>query len=224
MKFKTFLAMYKNLIILIWWLIILIVFKVTTNFVFRNGNSLIFILLMVVIPLTLYIFGVVYKKQLIKQKKLRKGPYIEIIKNDYKNKKFNKDFLDKLNQYHFTTELTENNLDVFNDQFLISFTKTHAYLAIKNTKIVYHYYYTSKLKDFSKYDKKLIQYHPTTYLYELLIIQINNLSSKELNYFEDKDQYALIADSTDEVFYNNFKKIPKKKKNAIKIYLGPPTD
>ena len=64
--------MYKNIIILVWWLAILVIFKVWNNFNFSNGNSILFIILIVVFPLALYIFGVIYKKKLLKQKNLRK--------------------------------------------------------------------------------------------------------------------------------------------------------
>lgn len=88
--------MYKNIIILVWWLAILVIFKVWNNFNFSNGNSILFIILIVVFPLALYIFGVIYKKKLLKQKNLRKKPFFEIIQDDYKTKKLQKEFLEQI--------------------------------------------------------------------------------------------------------------------------------
>ena len=78
--------MYRNIIILVWW----IIFKVTTNFVFKNGLSILFILLLVVLPVTLYIITTIYKQQLIKKKKRKKIRYIARLNEDIENKQFQK--------------------------------------------------------------------------------------------------------------------------------------
>ena len=79
MKFKTFLAMYRNIIILLWWIVILVLFKITTNFEFHHGLSLLFIFLVVFVPLSFYLITKIYQQKLIRAKRNRKGNYYQSI-------------------------------------------------------------------------------------------------------------------------------------------------
>ncbi len=217
MKFKTFLAIYKNLIILVWWIVILIIFKVTTNFEFSHGNSLIFVFLMFALPLTLYIFGLVYKKKLLKAKALKKGPYIDKIKNDYKNKILQKEFSNNIKNLAFAIEQINDEVVLDNPHLLIVFQKERASLHLKETKIYYYYYYSLKVKEYCKYDKKLLQYNSTIYLYHLIIEKLNTLIEHPLNYIENKKNFWLVDSITSEVLYTNAKgPFKKKRSNQVK--------
>ena len=157
--------MYKNIIILVWWLAILVIFKVWNNFNFSNGNSILFIILIVVLPLALYIFGVIYKKRLLKQKNLRKKPFFEIIQDDYKTKKLQKEFLEQVEFLKLNLNSKENQLLLSNNKIEISFEKNYTKINLLNTKITYYFYYSNYINNFTKFDKRMIQYHSTKYLY-----------------------------------------------------------
>ena len=88
MKFKTFLAMYRNIIILLWWIVILVLFKITTNFEFHHGLSLLFIFLVVFVPLSFYLITKIYQQKLIRAKRNRKGNYYQRIKKDFVGNKW----------------------------------------------------------------------------------------------------------------------------------------
>ena len=141
MKFKTFLAMYTNIIILVWWLAILVIFKVWNNFNFSNGNSILFIILIVVLPLALYIFGVIYKKRLLKQKNLRKKPFFEIIQDDYKTKKLQKEFLEQVEFLKLNLNSKENQLLLSNNKIEISFEKNNFKLCLRNCNFISDIFY-----------------------------------------------------------------------------------
>ncbi len=201
MKFKTFLAIYKNLIILLWWMVILISFKIINNFEFENGTSLIFIGLLVILPVTLYIFGLIHKLKLKKIKSINNGPYIKIIKKDIETKKFEKEFLEDIEHLKFDF-IESDNIELRNEKIQIVFTNEYAYIKMIDTKVIYRYYYVNKFRYYSKYDTRYLQYRSTTYLYTLLLSRIKELSSKEYTYIENRRSIKLIDNETDEIIYN----------------------
>ena len=201
MKFKTFLAIYKNLIILLWWMIILIAFKIINNFEFENGTSLIFIGLLVVLPTFLYIFGLIHKFKLKKIKSVNNGPYIKIIKKDIETKKFEKEFLEDIEHLKFNF-VESDNIELQNEKIQIVFTNEYAYIKLIDTKVIYRYYYVNKFRYYSKYDTRYLQYRPTTYLYTLLLSRIKDLSSKEFKYIENRRSIKLIDIETNEIIYS----------------------
>lgn len=217
MKLNTFLAMYKNIIVLIWWIVILIIFKVTINFEFSGGNSILFVTLLIVLPLALYIYGVICKKKLLKKKLAKKEPFFNIIKKDLNNKKFQKEFLDKLVGYNFTLNKKEEFIRLYNDVVDINFDKNFACIMLIGTNVIFRYYYISKIKEFSKYDKRLIQYYSTLYLYKLILEKLDSITNKTLLYFENKKGCILLDEKNQEVIYSTFiKNINTKKLKVTK--------
>ena len=214
--------MYKNIIILVWWLAILVIVKVWNNFNFSNGNSILFIILIVVLPLALYIFGVIYKKRLLKQKNLRKKPFFEIIQDDYKTKKLQKEFLEQVEFLKLNLNSKENQLLLSNNKIEISFEKNYTKINLLNTKITYYFYYSNYINNFTKFDKRMIQYHSTKYLYNQIIELLKKLTCNQLTYMENKKNCKLIDSITKEILYDNNKKTDKKQKytNVIPINLN----
>ena len=215
MKFNTFLAMYKNIIILIWWISILVIFKVTTNFEFVGGSSILFISLLIGFPLALYIYGVICKKRLLKKKLAKKEPFFNVIKKDFNNKKFQKEFLDKLIGYNFVLNKKEEFINIYNDTINICFDKNFACIIFNETNVIFRYYYVSRIKDFTKYDVRLIHYYSTTYLYKLLLEKIEALINKSLLYYENKKGCILLDEKTQTIIYSTLLKNVKTKKLKI---------
>ena len=207
MKFKTFLAIYKNLIVLLWWTVILISFKIINNFEFKNGTSLIFVGLLIVLPVSLYIFGLIHKIKLKRIKAINNGPFIEIIKKDIETKKFEKEFLDDVEHLKFNFIESEN-IELRNDTIQIVFTKEFAFIKLIDKKVIYRYYYVNKFKSYSKYDTRYLQYRPTTHLYTLMLSKIKDLTNKEYIYVENRRTVKLIDSETQEIIYS----IKKEKK------------
>ena len=191
MKFKTFLMMYRNIIILVWWIIILVIFKVTTNFVFKNGLSILFILLLVVLP-------------------------IARLNEDIENKQFQKSLIVPLEELVGKTEFTkeEENIIVDSKNISIIFNKYKAKLVVKNTLVEYNFYYSSKLEVMTSYDSRFYQYHETNYLYFALINLVKNLISEPLIYEVNKKKYSLTTLNSNIILYQN--KHLKKNKTIVK--------
>lgn len=190
----------------------IIIFKLTINFKFHHGLSLVFIALMIVLPLFLYIFTSIHRKKLIKKKKIRKLTYFSRIKNDYQNKIFEKEFLNPLikNMGQLDFSYSEEKIEIKNEEFSISFYPTKAILEIIGTKVKYQYYYTHKYDELSFYDTKFIQYHDTEYLYDAIIQKLDALSKEELLYQEGINCCKLATTDEKDTFY---KKRNSKKKN-----------
>lgn len=221
MKFLTLLFMFKNIIILIWWLIVLIIFKVTINFEFSNGNSLIFIALLIIPPIVLYVYGKIYKKYQVKLNKIKKEPYFNLIKKDLDKKVFKIEFLDKLIGYNVLLNVQEEFINLSNDYITISFNKNFACIIINNTNVIYKYFYSSSYKNYTKYDERLFKYKTTIDLYESIINKLELLANKNLLYFENKKGCILLNKKTNEVLYTTFKKTKKIKdsKNTKDIVI-----
>ena len=148
MKFKTFIAIYKNIIILLWWITVLVAFKIINNFEFKNGTSLIFIGLLIIFPLTLYILSIIRKIRLMKIKAINNGPYIKIIEQDVKTKKFEKEFLEELED--ISLEFIEGEeIELKNELLQVVFTNEYAYIKLNDKKVIYRYYYVNKFPYYS---------------------------------------------------------------------------
>ena len=200
MKFRTFLAIYKNIIILLWWTVILISFKIINNFEFENGTSLIFIGLLVGLPVSLYIFGLIHKIKLKKIKAINNGPFIDIIKKDIESKKFEKEFLEDIRDLKFDL-IDSDNIELKNDLIQVVFTNEYAYIKLIDKKVIYRYFYVNKFRYYSKYDGRYFQYKPTTHLYTVMISKIKELSHREYIYIENRRTIKLIDKATEEIIY-----------------------
>lgn len=201
MKFKTFIAIYKNIIILLWWITVLVAFKIINNFEFKNGTSLIFIGLLIIFPLTLYILSIIRKIRLMKIKAINNGPYIKIIEQDVKTKKFEKEFLEEL-EYLSLEFIEGEEIELKNELLQVVFTNEYAYIKLNDKKVIYRYYYVNKFLSYTKYDNRYLQYYPTTHLYALMIEKIKELSNNEYIYVENRRSIKLINKKTEEVIYN----------------------
>lgn len=216
MKFKTFLAMYKNIIILVWWLMILVIFKIWNNFVFENGSSLLFVFLIVVLPLTLYIFGIVYKNSLLKQKSLKKKPLFENIQSDYEANKLQKIFSDEIEKLKLNVEKKEEKIMLHNNQVAIVFERHYSQIKLIQTKVVYYFYYGTHFTSITSFDQKMLQFHSPNYLYNQVKTQLAKLLECSLTYMENKKCYKLIDSTTNKVLYDSAKK-PKAKQKYNKV-------
>lgn len=207
MKFSAHLNIYKNIIIIIWWIIVIGFFKIYNDFEFENGSSLIFLGLLIILPLLLYIIGLIRKHTILKQKELKQGKYINLIKKDIANNKIEKEFLKYLTDLHLEHLVIDNQHIYQNDTLKVEFLELYASIKIINTKVVYKFYYTNKFNDYTKYDTRYYQYHPTTRLYSLMVSKIYEIKDKEYIYIESKKGIKLIEQDTKQVVYN----LPKNK-------------
>ncbi len=201
MKFSTNLNIYKNIIIILWWAVVIVAFKFINNFEFENGSSLIFIGLLFILPFVLYIIGVIRKRKILKQKVLKQGKYINLIKKDIDTKKIEKEFLKYLKDLNITNYELDDNCIYQNDVIKIEFGEKYAYIQLINTEVIYKFYYTNKFIDYTKYDQRYFQYHPTTRLYSLMISKVEELKGKEYTYIEKKKGIKLIETDTKELVY-----------------------
>lgn len=199
MKFRTFFNIYKNLIIVLWCVGVIIAFKIINNFEFQNGSSLIFIGLLVVVPFIIYILGIFRKRRLIKQKVAKEGRFIGSIKKDAESKKLRKELL---NEFDFVQIENQECIQFENDIFLLEFNNKLAKLTIKDTLIEYKYFYVNKFFEYNKYDHRYVQYYPTTRLYSLIKLQIEELIGHTYIYKENKRGIKLIDQDTNEVVYS----------------------
>lgn len=209
--------MYRNIIVLFWWITIIIIFKVTTNFEFKNGMSILFVLLMIVFPLVLYIFTSIHKRKLMKKKLAKKLSYFSRIKKDYNSKIFQNELIKPLNVLLGDVELgyDDNLIEIKNRYFKIEFVKNKALIYINDTKVIYQYFYTNRFDNLSSFDVKFIQYKDSIYLYKLLREKIESIFKDSLLYKESSKGYILSSIDEKIIYYQ--KRIHNSKKEKYQI-------
>ena len=105
---KKIIIAYRHLIILIWLILILLIFKITTNFKFKNGSSLVFIGLIIIVPLIIYTYSFINIKKNKETVKINKDGYYQTIVKDLEKGNFQTNFLDKLSNLNSPFVLTFN--------------------------------------------------------------------------------------------------------------------
>lgn len=202
MKFKTFFNIYKNIIIIIWWIVVIVAFKLINNFQFENGTSLIFIGLLIIVPLVIYILGLIRKKRILKQKVAKQGKYIDLIKKDFNSKKLDKYFLNNLNRLDLKYIEDTEELIFENEVVRIGFNEYYSYIEFINTYVIYKFYYKNKFIDYTKYDQRYMQYYSTTKLYSLMLERIEEFINTSYTYIENKKGVRLVNDKTNLIVYS----------------------
>ncbi len=214
MKVSTFLVAFKNIIILLWWILVIVFFKIYNNYEFTNGESLIFISLLIIPPFIVYILLYINKKKKIIINNIKKGPYFSRIKNDVKNKTWNRELISKLNLLlpALICEEKDDIIIIKNSDIEINFKHEYTSLKLIDTKVEYLYYYGSKVDQTFNLEIKNLKYKSTIYLYKLLLSKIEVLAGSVLEYRENKNGCMLISNNTKNILYNSF---PKKKDKKI---------
>lgn len=219
MKFKTFLAMYRNIIILLWWIIILVVFKITTNFEFHHGLSILFVFLVVLVPFTFYLITKVYQQKLIQAKKNRKGSYYQRIKKDFEGKVFEKNLIFPLEEYigHIDIKIENDEIKLLHPQLICTFQQKKATIQIVDTRVCYAYYYSFQIDRIHTYNTLHMQYHDTSYLYHMMLNRIQLLRQDVLLYQENKNSCLLTnLEQTKVLYKENMKHRQKEKYKQVK--------
>ena len=145
---KKIIIAYRHLITLIWLILILLIFKITTNFKFKNGSSLVFIGLIIIVPLIIYTYSFINIKKNKETVKINKDGYYQTIVKDLEKGNFQTNFLDKISNLNL--KYLCNHLDVLivkiinhnQDILKVTFSQNQATLEILDTKIIYHFYQT----------------------------------------------------------------------------------
>lgn len=219
MKFKTFLAMYRNIIILLWWIVILVLFKITTNFEFHHGLSLLFIFLVVFVPLGFYLITKIYQQKLIRAKRNRKGNYYQRIKKDFEGKQLEKNLLCPLRACigDMDIKIENDEIKLIHPQLICTFQQKKATIQIVDTRVCYGYYYSFQIDRMHIYNTLHLQYHDTNYLYQLMLTQIQLLAQEVLLYQENKNNCLLTnLDQTKVLYQENSKRRQKEKYKQVK--------
>ncbi len=225
---KKIIIAYRHLIILIWLILILLIFKITTNFKFKNGSSLVFIGLIIIVPLIIYTYSFINIKKNKETVKINKDGYYQTIVKDLEKGNFQTNFLDKLSNLNL--KYLCNHLDVLivkiinhnQDILKVTFSQNQATLEILDTKIIYHFYYSHIIDEFTKYDIRNFEYKEPTVLYSKILEKINFLINKEYIYTYTKKQVSLITTLDNVEVYNvkvNKKLFEKENKNHKTITL-----
>ncbi|MGM9899660.1 MAG: hypothetical protein ACI32E_03645 [Bacilli bacterium] len=206
---KKVIMAFHHLIVLIWLIIVLVVFKVTTNFKFENGSSLIFIALIVVFPTVIYVYTFINKNKIRKQKKEKMYQYYRKIQDDKNKNQLKSNLLDKIKELGLDYELSEDQemirvtiYSISKKLFNLTFTKSVAMLHMVETEIIYYFYYSNQIKEYSKYDLRNFEYKETEMLYSKIIDRINSLIQKTYVYTQSSKQIKLVIQDTNEVVYD----------------------
>ncbi len=209
--FKVFLARYKNLITLIWCVGVFLYYKIVHDFQFKNGSSLVFLTLILVLPLSLHLHYVIVRKRTKKLKKGHQASFFGQIQFDYHSKEMNYTLLNPLHLLNKTTKLEEieDELKIItgDDTYAtITFNNRLCKIEIENTEIVYNLYYDRVVFDTSDYDQKGFKYYTTENLYKAILSIIKNLKRERLFYQEtrqgDKILVLKLFDrETEEILY-----------------------
>lgn len=222
---KKIILAFHHLIVLIWLILVIVIFKITTNFKFSNGNSLIFLALIITFPTFIYIFTAVSKKKLKNKLKQKRTIYFDKIKDDIKKSYFKDNLLNKIDELGLKYKLIENekelriNISMKDiDTFNLTFTEDFAVLQLYNTIISFSFYYSNYIGEYSKYDIRNFEYKETKVLYLKILEKITSLINRTYIYFQSNKLVKLTDKDTNEVVYEiklnkklflNLKKIKK---------------
>lgn len=215
---KRFLIAYRHLIVLIWLILILIIFKIANNFVFKNGTSLIFVGLLIVVPLFIYIFTLCNRHQVRNKKKKLKKTYYDNLLQDIKNGHFETSFLKRIHELDLQyTYVVEDNIRVQMEGIVIIFDREKTTLHIDDTCVDFHFYYASRLSDVTKYDLRNLQYKTSLVLYTKIIERIMLLINHEYAYIQNNKEIKLLRTDTNEIVY--YKRLLKHHDKLSKKHL-----
>lgn len=200
---KIFLTMYRNFIALIWWLVVIVIFKVITNFQFHHGLSIVFVSLLIIPPAVLYLFTSIHKRKLIKKKKARKKTYFSRIKQESQNKNMERWLIHPLTTTYGHLDITyqEEKIEMKHPCFSVLFLPNKAILVIHNTRVIYQFYYTHQYDGFSIYDKRYFQYRDTRDLYVAILTKIETLFATPLLYLEGSKCCMLTSMDKTIIYY-----------------------
>lgn len=212
---KRFLLAYRHLIVLIWLVIILVIFKIINNFVFKNGTSLVFVGLLMVVPLFIYIFTLCNRHQVRNKKKNLKKVYYDNLLEDIKNGHFESSFLKRVHELDLQyTYVVNENIHVQMEGIAIIFDREKTTLHIDDTLVEYRFYYASRLTEVTKYDLRNLQYKNSLVLYTKIIEQIITLVNHQYAYTQNNKEIKLIRTDNNEVVY--YKRLMKHHDKMIK--------
>ena len=228
---KKYILSFRHLIVLIWLLLILLMFKLINNFVFENGSSIIFIILLISVPVVVYIYTALHIKQTKEKLALIKSGYYSLLKKELMadaNTSILVNQLRSLNlSFHIASEedFGENlkgdiKISIYNqDRHIMTlvFTDNKCYLELLNTLIRINFYYSNMINEFTEYDLRNFEYKDPSVLYNKIISKIEKLINKEYIYSQSNKELLLVEKQTKEIYYQRklhkkiFKKIPKSK-------------
>lgn len=217
---RKYLLIYRHLIVLIWEIIILVLFKLITDYKFSKGLSILFILLILIFPLIIYIWSYIQIKIIKIRHQLKVKGYYERIKRDLMKGNIYPNLLDKINKLGYTTNIQEEsntiNVLIYKDNkeiMLIEFTKQNAKLTILKTLVIYRFYYSYVTGEFTKYDLRNFEYKETDVLYDNIYKIINRLSNNKYIYIQKSHLIKLTRMDNKEEIYQ--RKIPIAYRNKI---------
>lgn len=217
-KFLQFIVIFRNIIVLVWLILILILFKIINNFNFKNGQSIIFALLLAVIPSFVYILSHINKKKIKVARTNRKMSFFEKIKDDYKTKKFQKHLLDKLEGLGLSFDLVDESAITLKNQFLnICFDLNEASISINDTLVNYRFFYLES-DELNKYDTTYMAKRDTLALYIAIVNKIKQLINVKMIYQNDWKRIILYRMDSEAVLYEYiYSKIKQKQLKIQKV-------
>lgn len=222
---KKIILAYRHLIVLIWLILVLLVFKLTTNFKFTNGLSLIFIFLLIIVPICFYIYIKILIKQNYEKINLNKSGYYQVLLKDINSTNFTTNLLDKLSSLNLkylvnmdeqpTIKVINHNVEVL----IIDFWETKATINIVDTNIKYNFYYSHVIDEFTKYDLRNFEYKEPIVLYTKIVEKVSELINKEYIYTCSNKKMILttILDKKDIYQFENKKRTNDKVKKEQKV-------
>lgn len=179
LNLKSKIIQYNSIITFVWWVLLLISFRIINNFHFQNGSSIIFLILFFIPPVIFKTISIRHRRRIKSQKAARKSGYYIQIKNDIDTNVFYANFLAPI-KYQFGSlnlDVKESEINILiNDTISLIFTEKKATISLLETNIKYSFYYSKDFEDLTKYDIRGVEFYPTEKLYQDIIISLNNLT------------------------------------------------
>lgn len=210
---RKFILLYRHLIVLLWEVLIFVIFKLTINFKFTNGLSILFISLIVIFPLIIYIWSFIKIRNNRRKHLINTKGYFEGIKRDYKKNIISNMLINKINEldYDVVEEVYDDRIMLivkrnYTPVFLIEFNKQRAKVVLLNTLVIYRFYYTYVTGEFTKYDLRNFEYKDTDVLYDNIYEVIAHLVNNKYMYSQKHHLIKLTRLDLNEDVY--VRKIP----------------
>lgn len=212
---KKFILSFRHLIVLTWLILILLIFKLVNNFVFENGSSIIFVILLIAVPIFVYTYTALHVRSTREKLSLIKSGYYNLIKKEL-NDNIESSHLYRglcnlgltvcisIEEYYsevlkggIKISISNQDRDIMN----LIFTDNKCYLELLNTLIKINFYYSNMIDEFTEYDLRNFEYKDPNVLYNKIISKIENLINKEYIYSQSKKELLLVEKNTKEIYY-----------------------
>lgn len=179
---------YYHWIILSWIGLVLITFKIYNNFYFENNESILFVVSILIVPVSLLIIRSVIHKKNLKFFYECKNNYYDLVE-----KMINQELPQEIDTLTNVKIVDRNIYFGMNYQGVINHNRTYLEIRILHTNVSFKFYYNKTLDEVLLFDRTGYQNQEPKVLYNDVLITIKSLINGQLTYKEFAKKDKILA-------------------------------